>query len=126
MLVGGAGLRVVAFLDRKSRYLHESLPLQVHAPVSVSQFSRMSREDYLNEQVIQADQRLQGVNGEKIVWPVLIFFGIILVPLVLDDALWQLFESALALYGPIAALLGAYVLLMSAVRGVRFIGSQFK
>jgi hypothetical protein len=88
----------------------------------VSQFGEMSREDYLNEKVIQADQRLRGVNSDQIFWPVLIFVGIILIPLVLDDALWQVFESALALYGPFAA----YVLLMSAIRGGRFIGSQFK
>ena len=59
-------------------------------------------------------------------WPVLIFVGVIVVLLVLDDALWGFFESALALYGPLVVVVGAYVLFKSAVRGVRFIASQFK
>ena len=106
MLVSGAGLRVVAFSDRK-RHLRESLSLRVPGPPRVSTFGRMSREDHL------------------VVWPVLIFVGVIMVLLALDDALWGLFESALALYGPLVVILGAYVLLMSAVRGIRFIWLQF-
>ena len=107
-LVSGAGLRVVAFSDRRLGHLRENLPLRVPGPPKVSHFGGMSREDHL------------------VVWPVLIFVGVIVVLLVLDDALWGLFESALALYGPLVVVFGAYVLLKSAVRGIRFIGSQFK
>jgi hypothetical protein len=103
-LVSGAGLRVVAFLDRK-RHLRESHPLRVPSPPRVSPFGRMSREDHL------------------VIWPVLIFVGVIVVLLARDDALWGLFESALALYGPLVVVL---VLFKSAVRGIRFMGSQFK
>jgi len=108
MLVSGAGLRVVAFSDRKLQRLQENLPLKVPAPPKDPQFRAISREDHL------------------VVWPVLIFVGVIVVLLVLDDALWGFFESALALYGPLAVLLSAYVLFKSADRGIRFIGSQFK
>ena len=55
----------------------------------------------------------------------LIFVGVIVALLALDDALWGLFESALALYGPLVVILGVYVLSMSAVRGIRFIWYQF-
>ena len=106
MLVSGAGLRVVAYLDRK-RHLRENHPFRVPGPPRVSSFGRMSREHHL------------------VVWPVLIFVGTIVVLLALDGALWGLFESALALYGPIVVVLGAYVLFKSAVRGIRSIGSQF-
>ena len=106
MLVGGAGLRVVAYLDRK-RHLRKNHPFRVPGPPRVSSFGRMSREHHL------------------VVWPVLIFVGAIVVLLALDGALWGLFESALALYGPIVVVLGAYVLFKSAVRGIRSIGSQF-
>ena len=82
MLVSGAGLRVVAFLDRK-RHLSESDPSRVPGPPRISPFGRMSRENQL------------------VVWPVLTFVSVIAALLVLDDALWGLFESALALYGPL-------------------------
>ena len=108
MLVSGAGLRVVAFSDRKLQRLRENLRLKIPAPPRDPQFRGISREDNL------------------VVWPVLIFVGVIVVLLVLDDALWGFFESALALYGPLAVLLSAYVLFKSADRGIRFIGSQFK
>jgi hypothetical protein len=90
MLVSGAGLRVVAFLGRR-RHLRESDPLRVPGPPRISTFGRMSREDHL------------------VVWPVLIFVGVIVVLLALDGALWGLFESALALYGPLVVILGVYV-----------------
>ena len=108
MLVSGAGLRVVAFSDRKLQRLRENLRLKIPAPPRDPQFRGISREDNL------------------VVWPVLIFVGVIVVLLVLDDALWGFFESALALYGPLAVLLSAYVLFKSADRGIRFIESQFK
>ena len=108
MLVSGAGLRFAAYSYRESRHLRENLPSRVPGPLKVSQFGRMSREDH------------------PVVWPVLIFVGVIVVLLVLDDALWGLFESALALYGPLVVVFGAYVLLKSAVRGIMFIVSQFK
>jgi hypothetical protein len=106
MLVSGAGLRVVAFLDRK-RHRSESDPSRVPGPPRISPFGRMSRENQL------------------VVWPVLTFVAVIVVLLALDDALWGLFESALALYGPLVVIFGAYVLFKSVVRGVRLIGSQF-
>ena len=56
----------------------------------------------------------------------LIFVGVIVVLLALDDALWGLFKAALALYGPLVVVLGAYVLFKSVVRGIGFVGSQFK
>ena len=106
MLVCGAGLRAVAFLDRK-RHLSESDPSRVPGPPKSSPFGRMSREN------------------RRVVWPVLTFVAVIVVLLALDDALWGLFESALALYGPLVVILGTYVLFKSAVRGIRHIGSQF-
>ena len=75
MLVSGAGLRFVAFWDRRLRPLRESLTLRVPGPLSLSQFGRMSREDH------------------RVVWPVLIFVGAIGVLLALDDALWGLFSQ---------------------------------
>lgn len=85
----------------------------------------------MNEQVMPADRRLQGVNrGQRkdrlIVWPLEIFVGVILIALALDHALQTLFETALVLYGPVIAVVVAYVLLKSAVRGVKFIEGQVK
>lgn len=40
-------------------------------------------------------------QDHPVVWPVLIFVGAIVGLLALDDALWGLFESASALYGPL-------------------------
>ena len=107
MLVSGAGLRFVAFLDRRLRPLRENLSLGVPGRAPLSQFGRMSREDHL------------------VVWPVLMFVVTIVVLLALDDALWMTFNSALALYGPLVAVLSGYVLFKSVVRGVRLIGNQF-
>ena len=107
MLITGAGLRVVAFSDRTLRHQRENPSLRFPSSPRASQFGRTSREDHL------------------VVWPVLIFVGVVVVLLALDDALWGLFESALALYGPLVVVLGAYVLVRSAVRGIRFIGGQF-
>ena len=67
----------------------------------------MSREDHL------------------VVWPALIFVATIVVLLALDDALWGTFKSALALYGPLVAVLSGYVLFKSVVRGVSLIRRQF-
>jgi hypothetical protein len=106
MLVSGAGLRVVAFLDRK-RHLSESDPSRVPGPPRISPFGRISREN------------------QQVVWPVSTLVAVIVVLLALDDALWGLFESALALYGPLVVIFGANVLFKSVVRGVRLIGSQF-
>jgi hypothetical protein len=101
MLVSGAGLRVVAFLDRK-RHLRENHPPRV------SSFGRVSREDHL------------------VVWPVSIFIGVIVALLALEETLWVLCESALALYGPLVLVIGVYILIKSPDRGIRFIRSQFK
>ena len=98
MLVSGAGLRVVAFLDRK-RHLSESDPSRVPGPPRISQFGRMSRENQL------------------VVWPVLTFVAVIVVLLALDDALWGLFESALALYGPLVVIFGTLCFVQ--IRGSR-------
>jgi hypothetical protein len=106
MLVSGAGLRFVAFADRRLRPLCQNRTLRVSGPPSVSQFRRMSRKDHL------------------VVWPVLIFVGVIAALLALDDALWGLFDLALALYGPLVVVLGAYVLLKSSVRRIRLIASK--
>ena len=106
MLVSGAGLRFVAFWDRRLRPLRENLSLRVPGSLSLSHLGRMSREDH------------------RVVWPALIFVGAIGVLLALDDALWMTFESALALYGPLVVVLGGYVLFKSAVRGARLIGNQ--
>ena len=100
MLVSGAGLRIVAFLDRK-RHLSESDPSRVPGPPRISPFGRMSRENQL------------------VVWPALTFVAVIAALLALDDALWALFELALALYGPLVVILGAYILLKSAIRRLR-------
>ena len=64
-------------------------------------------------------------ENQLVVWPVLTFVAVIVALLALDEALWGLFESALALYGPLVVIFGTYVLFKSAVRGVRLIGSQF-
>ena len=107
MLITGAGLRVAAFSDRTLRHQREHPSLRFSSSSRTSQFGRTSRDDRL------------------VVWPALIFVGVIVVLLAVDDALWGLFELALALYGPLVVVLGAYVLVMSAVRGIRFIGGQF-
>ena len=112
MLVIGAGLRCFAFLDRKLRSR------------DVSQFSGMARE-------IEQDRRPPRFDGGYvqnllILWPALIFVGVIAVLLAFDDALWGFFQSALALYGPLVVVLGAYVLLKAAVRGTNLSKSQFK
>ena len=107
MLVSGASLRVIAYLDRK-RHLRESHPLRASGPPRLSLFSLMSHEDHL------------------VVSPVLIFVGVIVVLLALDDALWGVFKAALALYGPLVVVLGAYALFKSVVRAIGFVGSQFK
>jgi hypothetical protein len=107
MLVSGAGLRFVAFLDRRLRPLRENLSLRVPRTRPFLKFDRMSREDHL------------------VVWSALTFVCAITILLALDDALWGIFESALALYGPLVVVLGGYVLFKSVVRGVRFIGNQF-
>ena len=107
MLVSGAGLRFVAFCDRRLRQMCESLSLRDPDPPPLFQFGRMSREDHL------------------VVWPALIFVAAIVVLLALDDTLWVTFESALALYGPLVVALGGYILFKSVVRGVSFIRSQF-
>jgi hypothetical protein len=107
MLVSGAGLRFVAFCDRRLRPMCESLSLRDPDPPPLFQFGRMSREDHL------------------VVWPALIFVAAIVVLLALDDTLWVTFESALALYGPLVVALGGYILFKSVVRGVSFIRSQF-
>ena len=112
MLVIGAGLRGFAFLDRKLRSRE------------VSQFGGTSRE-------IEQDRRPPGFDGEQaqsllVLWPALIFVGVIAALLALDDALREFFKSALALYGPLVVVLGAYVLLKAAARGTRLVESQFK
>jgi hypothetical protein len=68
----------------------------------------MSREDHL------------------VVWPLLVFIGVIVILLTLDHAWWWLFELGLALYGPLVVLLGAYALYRSAARGIWFMGRRFK
>jgi hypothetical protein len=60
-----------------------------------------------------------------VVRPALIFVAAIVVLLALDDSLWMTFESVLALYGPLAAVLSGYVLFKSAARGVSLIGRRF-
>jgi hypothetical protein len=107
MLVGAAGLRFAAFWDRRLRSLREDLSLRVPGPPRLSQFSRMSCEDYL------------------VVWPALALVGAIVLLLALDDALWGIFESALALYGPLVVVLGGYIMFKSVARGVSLIRSQF-
>jgi hypothetical protein len=107
MLVSGAGLRFVAFWDRRLRPLRENLSLGVPGRPPLSRFGPMSREDHL------------------VVWPALIFVVTIVVLLALDDALRMTFDSALALYGPLVTVLSGFVLFKSAVRGVRLIGDQF-
>jgi hypothetical protein len=83
VLISGAGLRIVAFSDRKLQHLHENRPLRIRGPSRVSRFGETSREDHL------------------IVWPALIFVGVIVVLLALGHPPCQLFDSALALYGPL-------------------------
>lgn len=98
LLVSAAGLRFVAFWDRRLRPLRKNLPLRLSGPVLLSLFGRM-------------------FHG-GVVWPALIFITAIVVLLALDDALWGTIESSLALYGPFVAVLGGYVLFKSVVRGV--------
>jgi hypothetical protein len=107
MLVSGAGLRFVAFWDRRLRPLRDDVSLGVTGRPPLSQFSPMSREDHL------------------VVWPALIFIAVIAVLLALDEAMWMTFESALALYGPLVAVLSGYALFKSVARGVSLIGRQF-
>jgi hypothetical protein len=114
MLVTGAGLRAAAFTDRKPA----RPPLEVAGPPKVSQFDRISQKDYSVEINREGKDRL-------IVWPVVIFVGVILILLASDNALWMLFWTALGLYGPIMLAFVAYFLLKLAVSGVNFIGSQF-
>ena len=74
MLVIGAGLRGFAFLDRKIPSLR------------VFQVGGMSREIEQDRRLYASDDR-QGQNL-LILWPALIFVGVIAVLLSLDDALW--------------------------------------
>jgi hypothetical protein len=104
MLVSAAGLRFVAFWDRRLRPLRQSLSLRVFGPVLQSLFGRMFHG---------------GVVG-----PAMIFITAIVVALALDDALWVTFESSLALYGPFVAVLGGYALFKSVVRAVSVIGHK--
>jgi hypothetical protein len=106
LLVSGAGLRFVAFCDRRLRPLREDLFLKVAGSSPLFHFDRMSRHDHL------------------VVWPALLFVAAIVVLLALDHALWGALESILALYGPPIAVLGVYVLLKSAARGVSLIVRQ--
>ena len=103
MLITGAGLRVVAFSDRKLRHSHENRPLSVRGPSRVSRLGAMSRDDHL------------------IIWPALIFVGLIAVLLVLGHPPRQLFNSTLALYGPLVVVLGLYILSRLVIRGINFI-----
>jgi hypothetical protein len=107
MLVGGAGLRFAAIWDRGLRPLRENLSLAVPGGPFFSQFGPLSREDHL------------------VIWPALIFIAAIVVLLALDDALWMTFESALALYGPLVAVVSGYMFFKLVVRGASLIGSQF-
>jgi hypothetical protein len=95
MLVGGAGLRLAAFWDRRSGPLRENLASRIGSPSTLSQF-RMSREDHL------------------VVWPALLFVAAIGALLAADNSLRGTAESALTLYGPPIAVLGGYLLLKSA------------
>jgi hypothetical protein len=106
LLVSGAGLRFVSFWDRRLRPLREDLFLKVAGPSPLFHFDRMPRQDHL------------------VVWPALLFVAAIVVLLALDNALWVTLESALVLYGPPIAVLGVYVLLKSAARGVSLIVRQ--
>ena len=106
MLVGGAGLRLAAFCDRRLRPLRESFSLRIPSRPALSQFARMFREN------------------RRVVWHVLLFIVGIIVLLAFDHALWDTLEAALVLYGPPIAALGTYALLKSAVRRVSFIDRQ--
>jgi hypothetical protein len=106
MLLGGAGLRLAAFWDRRLRPLRENFSVKIPSRPALSQIARMSRENRL------------------VVWCALLFVAGIIVLLALDDALWDTLEAALVLYGPTVAVLGAYMLSKSAVRCVSFIGRQ--
>jgi hypothetical protein len=97
MLVGGAGLRLAAFWDRRSGPLCENLASRIGSPSTLSQF-RMSREDHL------------------VIWPALLFVAAIVALLAADNSLRGTAESALTLYGPPITLLGGYLLLKSATR----------
>ncbi|MGB7097488.1 MAG: hypothetical protein WBD95_01800 [Xanthobacteraceae bacterium] len=105
MLVVGAGLRVARFSHEKLRRPRATLPLSVGGSPAAARLGSKPGEDRL------------------IVWPVFVFLAAIMVLLALDDAIWGFFESALALYGPVLAILGVYVLLKSVVRGRGFIWS---
>jgi hypothetical protein len=108
VLVGGAGLRIAAYWDRKSRYLRETFALIVPGPPKASQFGGFFRED------------------RQIVWLFLSFVGVVFILLALDGALSEICEAALALYGPCIVVLAVYALLKLAVFKIKFIGSQLK
>lgn len=123
MLVGGAGLRVAAFLGGKSRQTGEDLAfLEVQGPPRASEFGEMSRA--ASRKLREADREQR--KDHLIVWPLGIFVCVCLIALALDHALRQLFQTALVLYGPVIVIVVAYFLLKSAVSGVKFIGGQFK
>jgi hypothetical protein len=107
MLVGGAGLRMAALWDLRSRQLRENLASRIASPFSFAQF-RMSREDHL------------------VVWPALFFVAAIVVLLAVDNSLKGTWEPVLALYGPSVAALAGYMLFKSATRRRRLIGRVFK
>jgi hypothetical protein len=107
MLVGGAGLRMAALWDLRSRQLRENLASRIASPFSFAQL-RMSREDHL------------------VVWPALFFVAAIVVLLTVDNSLKGTWEPVLALYGPSVAALAGYMLFKSATRRRRLIGRVFK
>jgi len=97
MLVGGAGLRLAAFWNRRLGPLPENLASRIGRPSTFSQFP-MSREDQL------------------VVWPALLFVAAIVALLASDNSLRGTAESALTLYGPPITVLGGYLLFKSASR----------
>ena len=108
MLVVGRDCASPDFLNEKLRRPRETLPLTIGGSPVAARIRSKPGEDRL------------------IVWPVFVFLAGIMALLALDDAIWGLFELALALYGPALAILGVYFLLKSAVRGRGFIWNEFE
>jgi hypothetical protein len=112
ILVAGAGLRIAAFLDHKSRQRSENALFGARSSSIIAQFGGASRDAYTIEQTIQADATLPDVDrGQSKVrthdWPLEVFVGALLITLALGHALRTFLGAGAVLYGPATVMVGA-------------------
>jgi hypothetical protein len=94
MLVSGAGLRFVAFWNRRLRSLLKGFPSTASGSILLCPFGKMPQR-------------------ESVSFAFILITGVVVL-LAFDRALWMTFESALALYGPFLAVVCGYALILTA------------